>query len=141
MIALFSINDDTRGFRPAGSIVDCNGAKMRAHCRDQVTVVKVTGDIDATNIDRFYGYIHRFIGEAPGLVLDLSEVDFLCARAISTLVALNNSCRTAGTRWVIVGNPFVRRLLFLGDSSDVLPTAASERQALKVVAAQDLAAS
>lgn len=141
MIALFSPNDDTRGFRPASSIVDCNGAKMRAHCLGQVTVVKVTGDIDATNVDRFYGYIHRFVGEAPRLVVDLSEVDFLCARAISTLVALDNSCRTAGTRWAIVGNSFVRRLLFLGDSSDALPTAVSERQALKMVAAHDLAAS
>ena len=47
--------------------VDCNGAQMRAHCRDQVTVVKVTGDIDATNIDRFYDYTRRFVRETPGL--------------------------------------------------------------------------
>jgi|HubBroStandDraft_3_1064219.scaffolds.fasta_scaffold34294_3 anti-anti-sigma factor len=116
--------------------VDCNGAQMRAHCRDQVTIVKVTGDIDATNIDRFYDYTHRFVRETPGLVLDLSEVDFLCARGISVLNTLDQECRTAGTYWAIVGSPFVRRLLHIGDPSDALPTASSERQGLNAIAAQ-----
>jgi anti-anti-sigma factor len=116
--------------------VDCNGAQMRANCRDQVTVVKVTGDIDATNIDRFYDYTHRFVRETPGLVLDLSGVDFLCARGISVLNTLDQECRTAGTYWAIVGSPFVRRLLHIGDPSYALPTASSERQGLNAIAAQ-----
>ncbi len=116
--------------------VDCNGAQMRAHCRDQVTVMNVTGDIDATNIDRLYDYTRRFVRETPGLVLDLSGVDFLCARGISVLNTLDQECRTAGTYWAITGSPFVRRLLRIGDPSDALPTASSERQALNTVAAQ-----
>jgi anti-anti-sigma factor len=116
--------------------VDCNGAQMRAHCRDQVTVVKVTGDIDATNIDRLYDYTRRFVSETPGLILDLSGVDFLCARGISVLNTLDNDCRTAGTHWAIVGSPFVRRLLHIGDPSDALPTASSERQGLNAIDAQ-----
>ena len=70
MIAPLSPNAATRGFTShSGSCtVDCNGAQMRAHCQDQVTVVKVTGDIDAVNIDRFYDYTRRFVGEAPGLM-------------------------------------------------------------------------
>jgi anti-anti-sigma factor len=101
-----------------------------------VTVVKVTGDIDAVNIDRFYDYTRRFVEEAPGLILDLSGVDFLCVRGISVLIMLDDDCRTAGTRWVIVGTPTVRRLLHICDPSDALPTASSERQALNTVAAQ-----
>ena len=116
--------------------VDCNGAQMQAHCREQVTVVKVTGDIDATNIDRLYDYTRRFVGEASCLILDLSGVDFLCARGISVLNMLDNDCRTAGTHWAIVGSPFVRRLLHIGDPSDALPTASSERQGLNVIDAQ-----
>jgi anti-anti-sigma factor len=116
--------------------VDCNGAQMRAHCRDQVTVVKVTGDIDATNIDRLYDYTRRFVRETPGLILDLSGVDFLCARGISVLNTLDNDCRTAGTHWAIVGSPFVRRLLHIGDPSDALPTASSVRQGLNAIDAQ-----
>jgi anti-anti-sigma factor len=104
---------------------------MRAHCRGQVTVLKVTGDIDANNVDRFYDYTQRFVREAPGLILDLSGVDFLCARGISVLVALDNDCRIAGTRLAIVAGPTVRRLLHIGGPSDVLPTVNSERQALK----------
>jgi anti-anti-sigma factor len=116
--------------------VDCNGAQIRAHCREQVAVVKVTGDIDATNIDRFDDYAHRFVRETPGLVLDLSGVDFLCARGISVLNTLDQECGTAGTYWAIVGSPFVRRLLHIGDLSDALPMASSERQGLNAIAAQ-----
>jgi anti-anti-sigma factor len=101
-----------------------------------VTVVKVTGDIDATNIDRLYDYTRRFVRETPGLILDLSGVDFLCARGISVLITLDNDCRTAGTHWAIVGSPFVRRLLHIGDPSDALPTASSERQGLNAIDAQ-----
>ena len=138
MITPLFPNFATPGFtsHSGNCTVDCNGAQMRAHCRDQVTVVKVTGDIDATNIDRLYDYTRRFVRETPGLILDLSEVDFLCARGISVLNMLDNDCRTAGTHWAIVGSPFVRRLLHIGDPSDALPTASSERQGLNVIDSQ-----
>jgi len=138
MITPLFQNVDTPGFtsHSGNCTVDCNGAQMRAHCRDQVTVVKVTGDIDATNIDRLYDYTRRFVRETPGLILDLSGVDFLCARGISVLITLDNDCRTAGTHWAIVGSPFVRRLLHIGDPSDALPTASSERQGLNAIDAQ-----
>ena len=101
-----------------------------------MTVVTVTGDIDATNIDRLYDYTRRFVRETPGLVLNLSGVDFLCARGISVLNTLDNDCRTAGTHWAVVGSPFVRRLLHIGDPSDALPTASSERQGLNAIDAK-----
>ena len=138
MITPLFPNVATPGFtsHSGNCTVDCNGAQMRAHCRDQVTVVKVTGDIDATNIDRFSDYTHRFVRETPGLFLDLSGVDFLCARGISVLNTLDQECRTAGTYWAIVGSPFVRRLLHIGDPSDALPMASSERQGLNAIDAQ-----
>jgi anti-anti-sigma factor len=134
----FSPNAATRGFTSGfgSSTVDCSGAQMRAHRRDQVTVVRVTGDIDAMNLDGFYDYTSRFLGEAPGLILDLSGVEFLCARGISVLITLDNQCRMAGTHWAIVGGLFIRRLLHIGDPTDALPTATSEREALNIIAAQ-----
>jgi anti-anti-sigma factor len=120
------------GFK-AGS-VDCNSALMRARRRDHVIVVRVTGEIDAANLDRFHDYTSRFIGKAPGLILDLRKVDFLCARGISVLLALDQECRAAGTHWAIVGGLFVIRLLRLGDPTDTLFTATSQRQALNAVA-------
>lgn len=136
MIAPFFANATSSDFTPGGCVVDCDGAQLRAHLRHQVTVVRVTGDIDATNIDCFYNFANRFVGEAPGLILDLGGVNFLCARGISVLITLGNDCRTAGTRWAIVGSPFVQRLLRLGDPSDALPTECSEREALNSIAAQ-----
>jgi anti-anti-sigma factor len=138
MTASISPNAPNQGFTShAGRCaVDCGGAQMRAHCRDQATVVKVSGEIDATNLDRFSDYTRRIVGEAPGLILDLSEVDFLCAKGISVLLALDDDCRAAGTHWAIVASRFVRRLLHLGDPGDMLPTASSERKALTILAAQ-----
>ncbi|WP_165827777.1 STAS domain-containing protein [Mycobacterium colombiense] len=132
-----SANTTPRRFMPASCMIDCNGAQLRAHSRGQVTVVEVTGDIDATNIDRFYDYVNRFVGQAPGLILDLRGVDFICVRAISILMRINDDCRAAGTRWAIVGGPFVRRLLHLGDPGETLPTADSGRQALNRIAIQN----
>lgn len=136
MIAPFTAHAASGGFTPGSCIVDCNGAQLRAHRRDQVTVVQVTGDIDATNIDRFYDYTNRFVGEAPGLILDLSGVYFLCARGVSVLIMLGDDCRAAGTCWAIVASPFVRRLLQLGDAGGTLPTSSSEHQASNSIAAQ-----
>ena len=62
----------------------------------------------------------RKVRETPGLVLAMLDKD----------------CRTAGTHWAIVGSPFVGRLLHIGDPSDALPMASSERQGLNAVAAQ-----
>lgn len=139
MIAPLSRNAANNcGFTPDNSIVHCNGALMRAHCQDQATIVKVTGEIDATNIDRFSDYTHRFIKGSTDLILDLSGVDFLCARGISVLVALDNDCRITGTRWAIVAGPTIKRLLHIGDPSDVLPTVTSERHALKSFAKQGI---
>jgi anti-anti-sigma regulatory factor len=78
----------------------------------------------------------RKVRETPGLILDPSRVDFLHARGISVLGVLDKDCRTAGTHWAIVGSPFVRRLLHIGDPSDALPMASSERQGLNAIAAQ-----
>jgi anti-anti-sigma factor len=138
MITPLFPNVATPGFtsHSGNCTVDCNGAQMRAHCRDQVTVVKVTGDIDATNIDRLYDYTYRFVRVTFGLIFELSGVDFLRARGISVLNTLDRDCRTAGTHWAIVGSPLVRRLLHIGDPSDALPMASSERQGLNAVAAQ-----
>ena len=138
MIAHSSPRAAIRGFTsdPGSSIVHCNGAQMRAHRRDEIIVVKVTGDIDATNIDRFYDYISRFLREAPGLVLDLGDVDFLCARGISVLVRLDTECRSVGTHWAIVCGAFISRLVRLGEPYDTLPIAASEHQALRAIAEQ-----
>lgn len=128
MIAPSYARAASRGFSPGSCIVDCNGAQLRAHRRDQSTVVQATGDIDATNVDRFYDYANRFVEEAPGLILDLRGVDFLCAKGISVLIMLGDDCRLAGTRWIIVVSPFVRRLLELGDADGTLPTCSSDAE-------------
>lgn len=146
MIATFSPHPPSRAFTShAGSCtVYCNGTTMRAYCRNEITVVQISGEVDATNVDRFYDYTHRFACDAPELILNLSEVDFLCARGVFVLHALGNKCRAERRGWVIVTSPAVKRLLRVGDPKQTLPTATSEREALTAIAGDqqtDLAAS
>ena len=61
------------------------------------------------------------IRAGAGRPLDLSGVDFPCARGISVLNTLDKERRTAGTYWVIVGSPFVERLLHVGDTATRYP--------------------
>lgn len=132
MIAPFSPHPPAQRFTSHGgnSTVYCNGAVMRAYCRNEITVVHITGEIDATNVDRLYDYTHRFASAAQALIINLSEVDFLCARGIFVLHAVGNNCRTEGRTWVIVTSPAVDRLLSIGDPNHTLPTTGSERRAV-----------
>ena len=55
----------------------------------------------------------------PDATDDLSRLPGgVSARGISVLNTLDQDCRTAGTYWAIVGSPFVRRLLRIGDPGD-----------------------
>ena len=137
MIASRSSESTSPGFtsHSGACTVVCNGTHMRAYCRDDATVVQVTGEIDATNVDRVYDFAHRFVAVAAGLIVDLSQVDFMCARGIYALHALVSECRAAKTNCVVIGSRAVTRVLLVGDPKDMLPTANSEREALLAIAA------
>ncbi len=56
---------------------DCDGAGIRAHCRQLATVVTIVGDLDVANVDRATRYTRRFILAEKPFVLDLERHDFL----------------------------------------------------------------
>ena len=55
--------------------VDCDGAQMRALCRQLATVVTVNGEIDDANLDCISAYAKRFVLTEKPFVLDLSDVN------------------------------------------------------------------
>ncbi len=64
-----------RHFRYGNSAVICEGASMRAQCRQLATVVTIKGDVDRNNIDQIASYVNRFILAEKPLALDLSGVN------------------------------------------------------------------
>jgi anti-anti-sigma factor len=117
---------------PAGSAGGRNDApvsgdrvRMRAQWRHQVTVLTISGDVDATNGGRVHDFATRFVLLGNALILDLSGVEFFSARGISVLIAVEHAYRTADVPWALVPSPIVSRVLQLTARETTLPSATS----------------
>ncbi len=110
--------------------VDCDGAQMRALCRQLATVVTVSGDINDTNVDCISAYAKRFVLMEKPFVLDLSGVNSFSTECISLLYCLDEDCAHAGVEWSIVASQPVVRTLRLFGERETFPTAASVPEAL-----------
>jgi anti-anti-sigma factor len=105
--------------------------QVRAHCRQQATVVTVSGEVDAANGDRVDEFATRFAVVGSTLILDLSAVDFFSARGISVLTAVDEACRTTKVPWALVPSRIVSRVLQLTACDSTLPMASSVPAALR----------
>ncbi len=110
--------------------VDCDGAQMRALCRQLATVVTVNGDVNIANIDRISDYAKRFILTEKPFVLDLSGVNSFTSEGISLLYGIDEDCHHAGVEWSIIASPPVHRTLRLSGERETFPTAGSVPEAL-----------
>lgn len=100
-----------RHFRYGNSAVICEGASMRAVCRQLATVVTVKGDIDSNNIDQIASYVNRFILAEKPLALDLSGVNSFAPQAISLFFDIDEKCGALGVDWsVIASQPVVAEI-------------------------------
>lgn len=111
--------------------VTCDGAQMRALCRQLATVVTVSGDIDDTNLDCISAYARRFVLSEKSFVLDLSGVNSFSQQGISWLYDLDEDCHEAGVDYAIVASQSVHRTLRLSGERDTFPTADSVAAALQ----------
>lgn len=110
--------------------VDCDGAQMRAVCRQLATVVTVTGDINDTNVDHISAYARRFILTEKPFVLDLTGINSLMPECISLLYAIDENCVDAGVEWSVVASQPVNRTLRLFGEGETFPTEGSVADAL-----------
>jgi anti-anti-sigma factor len=111
-----------------------NRVDMRAHDRRLATVVTISGDIDATNIDRVSEYTTRFVLVGNAIILDLSDVYFIAAQGISVLIAIDDVYCAAAVHWALVPSHAVSRLLRISDHDNILPTASSVPEAMRHLA-------
>ena len=110
--------------------VDCNGAQMRALCRQLATVVTVSGDIDETNVDRIGAYARRFILTEKPFVFDLTGVSSFSPDCISLLHDIDDNCELAGVEWAVVASQPVVRTLRLFGEGETFPIVGSVAEAL-----------
>jgi anti-anti-sigma factor len=90
--------------------IDCAGSRLHVHARSQATVLRLDGDIDASNADLVAEAIRRFSRLNAPLILDLSHVDFLGSAGFSALQTLDEEHRRAALPCTVVGGAALRRL-------------------------------
>jgi anti-anti-sigma regulatory factor len=110
--------------------VDCDGAQMRAVCRQLATVVTVTGDISDANVDHISACAKRFVLSEKPFVLDLSGVNSFSPECISLLYAIDENCDRAGVEWLVIASQPVHRTLHLFGERETFPTVGSVAEAL-----------
>jgi anti-anti-sigma regulatory factor len=110
--------------------MDCNGALVRAQCRQLAIVVTISGKIDSTNVDAVIEHTRRFVLAEKPFVLDLSGLDSFAPQATSLLDAIDVRCADAAVDWALVASPAVSRRLRIGSEAAMVPTAVSVADAL-----------
>ncbi|KKC03105.1 sulfate transporter [Mycobacterium nebraskense] len=90
--------------------IDCAGAQIHVHARSIATVLRIDGEVDASNADLITEAIRRFSRLKAPLILDLAGLDFLAASGLRALLALDEEHRQAGLRCSLVSGAVLRRL-------------------------------
>jgi anti-anti-sigma factor len=104
---------------------DRGGVDMRAQLRHLATILTISGDIDARNIDRVSAYATRLVPVGNALLLDLSGVVFFAAQSISVLVTVGDACDNAESPWALVTSHAVDRVLRISHHDHILPVVSS----------------
>ncbi|GFM16480.1 MULTISPECIES: STAS domain-containing protein [Mycobacteriaceae] len=90
---------------------DCDGAGIRAHCRQLATVVTITGQLRDTNVECAGDHTERFIIPEKPFILDLSGVTSFTREAVSLLFRIDDLCDAAGLEWSLVASRAVEQVL------------------------------
>jgi anti-anti-sigma factor len=91
-------------------VIDCAGAQVHVHARSLATVLRIEGEMDATNADLVAQAIRRFTRLRAPLVLDVSHLDFLGSAGLRALLLVNEEHRQARLHCSVVSGAALRRL-------------------------------
>jgi anti-anti-sigma factor len=108
--ALDLCSDDLREQPRNRYQIDCADARLHVHARSVATVLRVDGEIDASNAHLVAHEIARFSRLKTPLILDLGQLDFLGSAGFSVLQILVDDHRLAGLHCSVVGGPALHRL-------------------------------
>ena len=106
---------------------------MTAQVYSWLTVVTISGEIDATNAAEL---AHHMVGVVPddgAVIVDMADTDFIGVDGLRALFAMNVECVRTDTRWAVIGSHAVHRLLRVGDQECLVPAVRSATEALQRV--------
>jgi anti-anti-sigma factor len=124
------IDIDHASQQSGSTFFDCRRARMRAKTDTGLTVISISGEIDASNADELSHRVSELASDCVALIVDLAEVDFIAIDGLRALIALNIQCARTGTAWALIASHAVNRLLRAGDHDNLLPAVGSATEAL-----------
>ena len=103
---------------------------MLAVTSRDLTIIRISGEIDACNVDELTAQARDIVPEGRALVVDLAGVDFIAVAGLRALLAMNIECARCGTSWALIAGAAATRLLRVGDPDHTLPVVGSALEAL-----------
>lgn len=91
-------------------VIDCAGAQMHVHARSLATILRIDGEVDASNAELVAQVVRRFARLRAPLVLDVSQLNFLSSAGLRVLVLLDEEHREAQLHNNVVSGAALRRL-------------------------------
>ncbi len=105
--------------------------------RDGIAVAHVRGEIDLSNADSTFSTLKRLTdGTAGGVVVDLSELDYLDSAGVRLLFTLARAAARNGSsvRAVVPRKARIRRVLELADVEQLMALDETEDDAVEQLA-------
>ena len=126
-------NDHASPPHSGSTSFDCHRARVRAKTDTRLTVISISGEIDASNVDDVSHHVRELASDCGALIVDLAEVDFIALDGLHAQIELNIQCARTGTTWALIASHAVNRLLRVGDHDTLLPAVGSATEALLLV--------
>src|ERR1700739_546262 len=115
------------------SVIDCGRALLTAQVYSWLTVVTMSGEIDATNADELTHHVVGLVPDGGAVIVDMADTDFMGVQGVRALFARNIECVRPDTRWAVIGSHAVHGLLRVGDPEHLVPAVRSATEALQRV--------
>jgi anti-anti-sigma regulatory factor len=122
--------DSNSPFRYGNPTIDCDGAQLRAQCRQLATVVSISGCVDDANVEGLIDRVGHYVLTEKPVILDLSDIRSFAACGAALLESIDDLCDAAGVEWSLVTSQSVLRVLRLRGDQSTYPTADSVSEAL-----------
>ncbi|OBG40679.1 STAS domain-containing protein [Mycobacterium sp. E3198] len=113
-------------------MADFNGARLYVFARSLGTVLRVDGEIDASNANDVARAIRQFARLKTPLILDLSRLEFLSTDGFRALLVLNHDNQRSRVHCSVVAGAALRPLLRIVNDHG-LPVVGSVAEALQLI--------
>ena len=110
--------------------------EVNEHVIGQVTVIATSGVVDMITAPQLEDAIKAALAKAPGgLVVDLTDVEFLASAGMGVLVAAHDSAPDGVRIHIVAEGPATSRPLKLVGIADIVPLHATLDEALAALSA------